>query len=144
MDTEHIVFLIAGAAVVFVVGQLIIQSGRRYIAAGGSARRGAASGANLVAVLFHLITLGLVALFDVLPIGGPPAQRFLLRLGILLVVLALVYGVTLSLLNRRREEALVTEYDVRERHDPGEITYGVGPEVRVEPVRTDPAPGRSV
>jgi hypothetical protein len=141
MDTERTVFLIVGVVVVFVVGQLIIQSGRRYVAAGGSARRGAASGANLVAVLFHLATLGLVALLAVLPLGGPPEQRFLVRLGVLLIVLAVVYGITLAQLNRRREEMLVTEFEERPRQDPGEVTYGLGPEVRVEPV--DPSRNRS-
>jgi len=137
MNTENIVFLIVGAVVVLGVGQLIAQNGRRYIASGNAARRGAPTGASLVAMLFHLITLGLVALLAVLPLGGPPPQRFLLRLGMLLIVLAVVYGITLGLLNRRRAEELVTEYDVRERRDPGEITYGVGPEVRVQPVRDD-------
>lgn len=140
MDSERIVFLIVGVVVVFLVGQLIVQSGRRYIASASTQRRGAAAGANLVAVLFHLATLGLVALISVLPLGGPADQRFLLRLGILLLVLAGVYGLALALLNRRREEVIVAEVDTQLRKDPGEVTYGVGPEVRVEPVaegRTD-------
>ena len=110
MDIEHIVFLLVGVVVVFVVGRLMVQSGRRYIAHGQPASRSVASAANLVAVLFHLITLGLVALLGVLPLGGPPEQRFLLRLGLLLIVVAGVYGITLTLLNRRREEALVAEF----------------------------------
>lgn len=110
MDTEHVVFLIVGVIVVFAVGQLMVHSGRRYVAHGQPAQRSAASAANLVGVLFHLVTLGLVALLSVLPLGGPAEQRFLLRLGLLLIVLAVVYGITLSLLNRRREEALVAEF----------------------------------
>ena len=136
MDTERIVFLIVAVIVVFLVGQLIVQSGRRYLAAGSARRAGAASGANLVAVLFHLATLGLVALISVVPLGGPADQRFLVRLGILLLVLAVVYGITLALLNRRRDEVLVAEVDAQTRQDPGEVTYGVGPETRVEPDKT--------
>jgi hypothetical protein len=146
MDPGRIVFLIVGVAVVFVVGRLIIHSGRRYVAvAGDQARRGAASGANLVAVLFHLATLGVVALISVLPLGGAPDERFLLRLGILLLILAAVYGITLGLLNRRREQALVAEYEAQPLPKPesSEITYGVAPEPRIEPrpVATD-RPGR--
>jgi hypothetical protein len=107
MDTEHTVFLITGVVVVLFVGRLIVRSGRHYIAEGTNRERGdAASGANLVAVLFHLSTFGLIALIAVIPLGGAMSQRYLLRLGILLLVLAVVYGITLSLLQRRREEAM--------------------------------------
>jgi hypothetical protein len=138
MDLERVVFLVVGVVVVVAVGRLLIHSGRRYVA-DESGRRGAASGASLVAVLFHLATLGVVALIAVVPLGGAADQRFLLRTGILLLVLAAVYGITLALLNRRREEAMVDEFEVRQRRDPGEVTYGVGPEVRVTP-RTESTP----
>jgi hypothetical protein len=117
MDTEHTVFLIAGVVIVFVVGRLIVQSGRSYIAddTQGQRRSSAGSGANLVAVLFHLATLGLVALIAVIPLGGTLQERFLLRIGLLLLVLAVVYGITLSFLNRRREEAIVAEIETNPR-----------------------------
>lgn len=137
MDTGRIVFLVVGVVVVFAVGRLMIHSGRRYVADETGGRRGAASGANLVAVLFHLATLGVVALIAVLPLGGAPDERFLLRTGVLLLVLAAVYGITLGLLNRRREQAMVAEYEIQTRQDPGEVTYGVGPERTVEP-RVEP------
>lgn len=132
MDSERILFLVVGVAVVIVVGRLTIHSGRHYVA-DAARRRGAASGANLVAVLFHLATLGVVALIAVLPLGGAADQRFLVRTGILLLILAAVYGITLALLNRRREQAMVTEVDRPTRRVDSEITYGVGPERRVQP-----------
>jgi hypothetical protein len=132
MDPERILFLVVGVVVVLIVGRLTVRSGRRYVAE-DARRRGAASGASLVAVLFHLATLGVVALIAVLPLGGAAAERFLVRTGILLLILAAVYGITLALLNRRREQAMVTEFDRPPRRVDSEITYGVGPERRVQP-----------
>ncbi|HWC79619.1 MAG TPA: hypothetical protein VG756_06610 [Pseudonocardiaceae bacterium] len=140
MDSEHILFLVVGVVVVVAVGRLITHSGRSYVGRGQSAP-GAASGANLVAVLFHLVGLGLVALLAVPSFGGPTDVRFLIRLGVLLLVIAAVYGITLTMLNRRRDEVLATELEAQPRHDPGEVTYGVGPEEQVEPVEPDQRPG---
>ncbi|HKN95500.1 MAG TPA: hypothetical protein VJX10_00170 [Pseudonocardiaceae bacterium] len=142
MDPDRMVFLIVGVVVVVIVGRLMVHSGRRYVAS-GSGRRGAASGANLVAVLFHLATLGVVALIAVLPLGGAANDRLLLRIGILLLILAAVYGITLALLSRRREQAMVAEFDAPppQRVD-SEITYGVPPEHRIPP-RTESTPDRT-
>jgi hypothetical protein len=142
MSSERIVFLVIGIVVVVVVGRLIINSGRRYVAAAGSGGRGAASAASLVAVLFHLATLGLVALIAVLPLGGAESQRVLIRVGILLVVVAAVYGVTLALLNRRREEVMAAELDLPQR-EVGEVAHGTPTDARVEPRPTlSPDPTR--
>ncbi|HEX3612447.1 MAG TPA: hypothetical protein VHU88_12240 [Sporichthyaceae bacterium] len=143
MSSERIAFLVIGLVVVVVVGRLIINSGRSYVAAAGSSGRSAASAASLVAVLFHLATLGLVALIAVLPLGGAAPQRVLIRVGILLVVVAAVYGVMLALLNRRREEAMAVELDVPQQRDVGEVAHGTPTDARVEPRPTlSPDPNR--
>lgn len=131
MDTSHAVFLAIGVVIVLVVGRLMVYSGRRYVGDNAPGQRDSAgSAASLVAVLFHLLTLGLVALISVLPFGGDQQQAFLLRLGVLLIVLALVYGITLSLLSRRREENLAVEVETRR---PYHRDHGNGATVRVEP-----------
>lgn len=112
MDSGSVIFLVIGVVIVVAVGQLLAMSGRRYLtAAAPGERKSSGSAATLVAVLFHLVTLGVVALLAVIPFGGSPEERLLLRLGVLLIVLALVFGSTLSLLGRRRQEALATEID---------------------------------
>lgn len=108
MDTGDVVFLALGVVVVGIVGRLLIYSGSQYLDTGDSedSGRGSGSMAVLVAVVFHLVTLGLLALVAVLPVGNTEAHTFLIRLGILLIVLGVVYAATLGILARGREEAV--------------------------------------
>lgn len=132
MDSERILFIVVGAAIVFAVGQLLVRAGKRYLA---PAEKGAAGpAASLVAVLFHLLTLGIVVLLSVTSIGGDSENRFLIQLGIFLIVLAAVYGIALMQINRRREEALVAGVEQAEnrRETPVE-----GDQERLRPI--DPA-----
>ncbi len=110
MDSERVLFIVVGVVVIIAVGQLLIRSGRRYLAGAVPAERASAGpAASLVAALFHILCLGLVALISVLSVGSDPQTRFLVQLGILLVILAGVYGVALVQINRRRDEALAAE-----------------------------------
>lgn len=142
MDSEQVLFIVVGVVVVFAVGQLLIRSGRRYLAGTVPAERQAAGpAASLVAVLFHLLCLGIVALISVLSVGSSPQTRFLVQTGLLLVILAGVYGVALMQINRRRDEALVAEaeaQDLSAAQEPREPDSGG---LRIRPV--DPtAPSR--
>lgn len=119
MDSEQILFIVVGVVIVFGVGQLLIRSGRRYLAGSAPGERASAGpAASLVAVLFHLLTLGVVALLSVLSIGSDVVTRFLVQVGVLLVVLAGVYAVALVQINRRREEALVAEAEAHDFREP--------------------------
>jgi hypothetical protein len=112
MDPEKVLFIVVGVVVVVAVGQLLIHSGRRYIARGAPTESAAAGpAANLVAVLFHLLTLGIVVLLSIMSVGATVEIRFLVQLGVLLIVLAAVYGIALTQLDRRRDEALVAEVE---------------------------------
>jgi hypothetical protein len=112
VDNERVIFLVIGVLIVVAVGQLLVMSGRRYLAnAAPSERQSSSSAATLVAVLFHLMTLGIVALLAVIPVGGSAGDGLLLRLGVLLIALAAIFGVTMMLLSRRRQEALATEIE---------------------------------
>src|SRR6201999_1367538 len=129
MDSERLLFIVVGVVVVFAIGQLLIRGGRRFLAGSVPAERASAGpAASLVAALFHILCLGLVALISVLSVGSDPQTRFLVQLGILLVILAGVYGVALVQINRRRDEALAAE-----AKSPHSGNYG-GNEVR-EPFR---------
>ncbi|HEX3792186.1 MAG TPA: hypothetical protein VHW44_30260 [Pseudonocardiaceae bacterium] len=136
MDTERTAFLIIGVVIVAVIGQLLVRGGKRYLSPQSSAatqgeRVSAGSAAVLVSVLFYLLTLGVVALLTVVGFGGSPSTQFLIRLGIFLVVLAVIFGVTLSVLNRRRQEELATEVETGVlRSEPDATKAGL----RVEPV----------
>ena len=99
MDNQRLMFLVIGVLIVIAAGQLLAMSGRRHLGPTSG------SGALLVSVLFHVVTLGIVALLTVIPFGGGVDGGLMLRLGVLLLALALVFGVTVTLLNRRRPEA---------------------------------------
>jgi protein-S-isoprenylcysteine O-methyltransferase Ste14 len=112
-------FLLAGVIVVAVVGRALAFSGRRYLARsveGGRERQSAGSAAALVSVLFHLLTLGFVALMAAIPFGGSDIQAFLVRIGLLLILVALSYWGALTMLNRRREAAMVSDYETYLMH----------------------------
>jgi protein-S-isoprenylcysteine O-methyltransferase Ste14 len=112
VDNERVIFLVIGVVVVVAVGRLLAMSGRRYLTnAAPSERQSSGSAATLVAVLFHLMTLGVVALLAVVPLGGSASEGLLLRLGILLIALAVIFGVTIMLLGQRRQEALAAEIE---------------------------------
>jgi len=133
VDNELAIFLIIGVVIVVIVGRLLVHSGARYLTNSAAAeKRSLGSAAALVAVLFYLLTLGFVALLAAVPIGGSPQESLLVRLGVLLVVLAIVYGITLGLLSRRRQEAIAAEIDTP-RPERDEVRNGV----RVEPVERD-------
>lgn len=107
MRPADIVFLVIGVIVVVVVGQLLAYSGRRYVGGGAATQRGGAGSiAVLSSVVFHLVTLGLLALIAVLPVGATPAQSVMLRIGILLLVLGAVYAATLGILSHKRQDAV--------------------------------------
>lgn len=118
MDTGLLYFIIAGVIVVAVVGRALAFSGKRYLAQAvdnGRERRSAGSAATLVSVLFHLLTLGLTALVAAIPFGDNDLQAFLVRIGLLLILVAISYWAALSMLNRRREAAMVSDYSTHTR-----------------------------
>jgi hypothetical protein len=130
MDSEHVSFVIVGVIVVILVGQLLIASGRRYLANTAPNESGAAApAATLLAVLFHLLTLGIVALIAALPFGGSTTQVFLIQAAILLIALAMVYGISLRMLSRQREEALAADIETRGRTGDREVNLRVLPKV---------------
>ena len=119
MDNERVLFIVVGVVIVIAVGQLLIRSGRRYLAGSVPGERASAGpAASLVAVLFHLLTLGIIALISVWAVGSTPETRFLVQFGVLLVVLAGIYSVALVQINRRREDAMVADFEHTETGEP--------------------------
>lgn len=107
MNTNaYITFLLIGIVLVAVDGQLIYHSGRRYLENSYGAPEAGASMARLVAVMFHLAVLGVLALLSTISLGGDESAmpKVVAKLGILLLVLALAHGITLAVLSRIRDE----------------------------------------
>ncbi|QRP43621.1 hypothetical protein [Amycolatopsis sp. FDAARGOS 1241] len=105
MSTEaYVSFLAIGVVLVLIDGQIIYRSGRGYLESSYGDAAASASMTRLVTVLFHLVTLGLLALLSTIPLGASDLPGVVGRIGVLLLVLAIVHAVTLAVLGRIRGE----------------------------------------
>ncbi|RJQ77784.1 hypothetical protein D5S17_15340 [Pseudonocardiaceae bacterium YIM PH 21723] len=121
MGTEIVLFLIVGVVIAVVSGQMFSYNGRKYV---GGKRGGA--GAALASIPFHLATLGVVVLISVYPFEGEPIRNFLLRLGLLLLLLAVLYGIAVGVFHRRHQEQEVAEFE--RKHGMGQVPTGPVPD----------------
>jgi hypothetical protein len=107
MDTNsYIAFLVLGVVLVVVDGQIIYRSGRKYLEHSYGDPEAGASMTRLVTVLFHLAVLGLMMLISTIDVGSTPTEGVVMRLGIVLLLLALVHGLTIAILARIRDRQL--------------------------------------
>ncbi|MGW4062994.1 hypothetical protein ACWEGE_32255 [Amycolatopsis sp. NPDC004747] len=100
----YLSFLAIGVALVLIDGQIIYRSGRRYLENSYGDPAAGASMTRLVTVLFHLATLGVLALLSTIEMGGSDLPGVVGRLGVLLLILALAHAITLGVLARIRGE----------------------------------------
>lgn len=117
MHWADLAFIGTGILIVVVVGRLLAYSGRRYVGGAGGAGKGVGSIATLLSVVFHLVTLGLVALLTAIPMSNGP-RGYLIKVGFLCVLLGLIYAAAVGVLARRREVA-VTESALSEPPESG-------------------------
>ncbi|MEV6644020.1 hypothetical protein [Amycolatopsis sp. NPDC051371] len=99
----YLSFLVIGVVLVAIDGQIIYRSGRRYLENSYGDPAAGASMTRLVTVLFHLATLGVLALVSTIDIGTG-LTGVVARVGVLLLILALAHGITLAALSRIRGE----------------------------------------
>ena len=100
----YLSFLVIGVVLVLLDGQIIYRSGRRYLENSYGDPAAGASMTRLVTVLFHLATLGVLALVSTIDIGGSDLPGVVSRVGVLLLILALAHAITLGALARIRGE----------------------------------------
>ena len=103
-NSSYVMFLILGIGLVFADGQIIYRSGLRYLATSYGDRGSSRSMARLVSVLFHLAMLGILALISTIDVpASSPLQEVVVRLGVVLVIIAIGHAVTISILTRIRD-----------------------------------------
>ena len=135
MDANsYAIFLFFGVLIVLVDGQILYRGGLGYLRKVYS-NESARSVMQAVAVLFHLATLGLVALISMLNVStGMPVRDLVVKLGVVLLVLALAHGITLAIVlgirNRRREEQIEEEFVA-------DLPSGIAREPSVQPASDD-------
>jgi ABC-type nickel/cobalt efflux system permease component RcnA len=104
MDNDsYVAFLVIGTVLVLIDGQIIYRNGRRYLQQ-ATPTASAESLTRLVSVLFHLVTLGVLALLSTIDFTTDnPTKGVVLRLGIILLVLGVAHWVAVSALARIRD-----------------------------------------
>jgi hypothetical protein len=101
---SFVLFLLLGIALVALDGQIIYRSGSRYLENSYTDQSSAGSMARLVSVLFHLAVLGVLALISTIDISADsPLESVVIRLGVLLIVLAIGHGIAIKVLTRMRD-----------------------------------------
>lgn len=145
---QYLTLLAVSIGLTFLVGRLLVTAGEPFLSDVFRDQKVTRSVNLLLSVLFHLITLGVLAIVSVVDLGtGDPVQTFIARLGVVLVILGIAYGVSMLVLIRVRERRRATQIseDVQERlaergmgAAPQVSTQQVAPPHAVPPPTTDP------
>jgi hypothetical protein len=113
-DNDYVSFLLLGLLFVVVDGMILYRGAKQYLSAGAAGATQNASLARMVIVVFHLVSLGILALLSLVDIGGAPAA-LVGRLGIFLLLMAVAHAITISVLSRQRENQSVESRIGRQR-----------------------------
>lgn len=134
---SYVTFLVLGVVLVLIDGQLIVRSGRKYLQKVYEPEE-ARSMIQLVAGLFHLVVLGLVALLSVITVDtGLLLRDVVVKLGMLMLLLAAAHGFTLAILMRlrdRRWHERISDEITESRYNPEVQGVAVRPVVEAEEV----------
>jgi hypothetical protein len=104
LNAQYISLLIVSVGLTFLVGRLLVTAGEPFLQEVFQDRSVTRSVNLLLSVLFHLITLGVLAIISGIDLGpAEPLQRFVTRLGVVLLVLGIAYGISMLVLIRVRE-----------------------------------------
>ena len=102
-SSSYVAFLVIGTVLVLIDGQIIYRNGRRYLQQ-ATPKASASSLTTLVTVLFHLGTLGVLALISTIDIvTDDPVKSVVVRLGIVLLILGIAHWIAVSTLGRLRD-----------------------------------------
>jgi hypothetical protein len=145
MDTNsYIAFLVLGAILVAIDGQIIYRSGRKYIEHSYGDSAAGASMTRLVTVLFHLVVLGVLMLISTVDVGSNQTEGVILRLGIVLLLLAAAHAVTIAILARIKDRQLQERLAEEMAHPPGKPQPQTQIQPNVQAIRHEKAPEPSV
>jgi hypothetical protein len=108
--TQYLVLLAVSVALTFLVGRLLVRAGEPFLQEVFHDEKVTRSVNLLLSVLFHLVTLGVLAIISVASVdGGDPLQTFVVKLGVVLLTLGIAYGISMLVLIRVRERRRAAE-----------------------------------
>jgi hypothetical protein len=147
--TQYVVLLLVSIGLTFLVGRLLVRAGEPYLLEVFHDEKVTRSVNLLLSVLFHLITLGVLAIISVADVPGVDnaLQTFVVKLGIVLLTLGIAYGISMLVLIRvreRRRAAEISEHVQERLADRGISTEPAQPVPVVAPPPVQPIgePGR--
>lgn len=137
----YITLLIVSIGLTFGVGRLLVTAGEPFLQEVFEDAKVTRSVNLLLSVLFHLITLGVLAIISVVNIVGndDPFQTLVARLGVVLLVLGIAYGVSMLVLIRVRERRRADQISEHVQERLAERSMGSAP-AKGTPLQTPPAP----
>ena len=107
---EYITLLVISIVITVGVGRILIMSGQPFLQEVFQNEKVTTSVNRLLSVLFHLITIGVLTIISVWSIDvGTQLQNMVVKLGIVLIVLGIAYGVSMLVLIRIRERRKADE-----------------------------------
>ena len=101
---EYITLLVISVAITLLVGRLLVMSGQPFLQEVFQDEKVTTSVNRLLSVLFHLITIGVLTMISVWTLDiGTQLQNMVVKIGMVLIVLGIAYGVSMLVLIRIRE-----------------------------------------
>jgi hypothetical protein len=134
-QAQYIVLLIVSIGLTFIVGRLLIVAGEPFLREVFHDAKVTRSVNLLLSVLFHLITLGVLAIISVADVdNSDPLQSFVMRLGVVLLTLGIAYGISMLVLIRVRERRRASEISEHVQERLAERGISTGPAQASPPV----------
>jgi hypothetical protein len=101
---EYITLLVISVAITIAVGRVLVMSGEPFLQEVFEDEKVTRSVNRLLSVLFHLITIGVLTIISVWQVDvGSQLQNMVVKIGIVLIVLGIAYGISMLVLIRIRE-----------------------------------------
>lgn len=101
----YLTLVVIGVLITFGVGQILLRSGQPFLEEVFQSGETAHSINRLLVVLFHLLTLGVLGMISIVdvPQNAGPAQTVVFKIGVVLLLVGIAYGVSMLVLLRIRE-----------------------------------------
>ena len=107
---QYVALLAVSVGLTFLVGRLLVRAGQPFLLEVFHDEKVTRSVNLLLSVLFHLVTLGVLAIISVSDVAGDNMlQTFVVKLGVVLLTLGLAYGISMLVLIRVRERRRAAE-----------------------------------
>ncbi len=135
----YIALVIIGVLITVGVGQLLFRSGEPFLEEVFQNKDSARSLNRLLSVLFHLLTLAVLAMISIVDIPNENTgvvQAIVFKIGVVLLIVGVAYGVSMLVLlrirERRRQAAVSAQIgeklaEQRQGRAPGRVRRGDSP-----------------